>query len=396
MAEKLRPDSLAFIALLAFLAAFGPLSVDLYLPSLPSVGPALGATEAQVQLTISLYLVGYAIGQVVYGPISDRFGRKPVLVSAFLIYCVASIACLVSQRIEWLVAARIAQALGASGAMIITRAIVRDLHEGVRAGQQLSLMGSMMAVMPLLAPLIGGVLWKVLGWRSGFAFQFAVGALAALLATRYLAESRAPTIAPLRVILANYRIVLSHPAFLANLVIGALAYAGLFAWIVGSPFVLQGLLKLTPVEFSLFYALANVGFMLGGAAATRVVTRWGLDRTAGAGALVLALAGAVMIASVAIDTALPVTLTLATALYLFGLGIALPQTIAAALTPFPQQAGTASSLIGFAQQCSGAIMGVIVGSTLSTTAWPMALGLAATSYAALLLWIVTRRVRVKR
>src|SRR3954468_16953333 len=154
MAEKLRPDSLAFIALLAFLAAFGPLSVDLYLPSLPSVGPALGATEAQVQLTISLYLVGYAIGQVVYGPISDRFGRKPVLVSAFLIYCVASIACLVSQRIEWLVAARIAQALGASGAMIITRAIVRDLHEGVRAGQQLSLMGSMMAVMPLLAPLI--------------------------------------------------------------------------------------------------------------------------------------------------------------------------------------------------------------------------------------------------
>src|SRR5438046_1681608 len=154
MAEKLRPDSLAFIALLAFLAAFGPLSVDLYLPSLPSVGPALGATEAQVQLTISLYLVGYAIGQAVYGPLSD----------------------------------------------------------------------------PLVA----------------------------LLATRYLAESRAPTIAPLRVILANYRIVLSHPAFLANLVIGALAYAGLFAWIVGSPFVLQGLLKLTPVEFSLFYALANV------------------------------------------------------------------------------------------------------------------------------------------
>ncbi len=390
-----RPDTLAHTALLAFLISFGPLSVDLYLPSMPEIGRALAATPGAVQLTISLYLVGFAIGQIVYGPVSDRVGRRPILIVAFLLYCAATVVCAVAPTIEVLIAARMAQALGVSGSLVVVRAVVRDLYEGARAGQQLSMMGMMMGFMPIIAPLVGGVLLTWFGWRAGFLFQFAVGALAAFLVWRFIPETYSPKKVAIRAVLANYRLIAASPVFLANLAIGALAYSGLFAWIAGSSFVMQGIAGLSPMQYAVSYAVSCVGFMVGGAIATRLVLRLGLDRTAGIGAASLALAGLGMTAGTAAGAMLPITLTLSMDFYLCGLGLLLPQTVAAAMMPFPKQAGTASSLIGFAQQCAGAIMGTLIGSTLGATAWPMTIGVAIAGTGALVLWVVTRGLRTR-
>jgi MFS transporter, DHA1 family, multidrug resistance protein len=315
----LRPDTLALTALLAFLTSFGPLSVDLYLPSMPAIAAALAAPPAHVQLTISLYLVGFAIGQVVHGPISDRIGRKPIIVLSFVLYCVATLICLVSTSITVLIAGRFLQALGVSGSIVAVRAVVRDLYEGVRAGRQLSSMGMLMGFAPIIAPLTGGVLQTAFGWRAGFVFLIAAGALAGYLAWRFLPETHHVRSAPsLAGLLSNYRRVATHRVFLANLAVGAVAYGGLFAWIAGSPFVLQFVFGFSPLSYAIAYAGSCLGFVAGSTLATRLVMRLGLDRTAGlgAGSCAIAAAGMVLGATGCFTEAL---LIAAAAFYLLGL-----------------------------------------------------------------------------
>ena len=174
----LRPGSFALTLLLAMLIGLGPLSVDMYLASLPEIARLLNAPAAQVQLTISVYLIGLACAQVVFGPLSDRHGRRPVLLSALGAYLLASLACALATSIEALIAARFLQALGGSGAMVLARATVRDMYEGVRVARELSRMAAIMAIAPLLAPLAGGVLQTLFGWRSNFVALFLFAATA--------------------------------------------------------------------------------------------------------------------------------------------------------------------------------------------------------------------------
>ena len=180
----LRPGTFALTALLAGVSAIGPLTTDMYLPSLPDIARLLGASTAQVQLTISSYLIGFAVGQIVYGPVSDRHGRKPVLLGAVALYCAASLACALSTSIAMLIAARFAQALGGCGGVVLARAVVRDLYSGHRAGRELSVIGAVMALAPVLAPVAGGALQTGFGWRSVFFALVAVAvAGAAVIAT---------------------------------------------------------------------------------------------------------------------------------------------------------------------------------------------------------------------
>ena len=150
----LRPGTFALTLLLSLLTGLGPLSMDMYLPSLPAIGEALHASTAQVQLTISSYLLGFAVGQIIYGPISDRFGRRPVILVALIVYGIGSVFCAVTQSIETLTTVRFVQALGGAGAIVLARAVVRDIYSGVRAGRELSLMGSITAFAPIVAPAI--------------------------------------------------------------------------------------------------------------------------------------------------------------------------------------------------------------------------------------------------
>src|ERR1700749_4735627 len=209
----LKPGTFALTLLLSLLTALGPLSMDMYLPSLPAIGEALGAPIAQVQLTISSYLIVFAVGQMIYGPISDRYGRRPIILIALVVNCIAAVICALTQSIGALTAARFVQALGGAGCIVLARAAVRDLYSGVRAWRELSLMGSITAFAPIVAPAIGGALQMAYGWRASFILLviFALGAGAA--AARLLPETlKTPTPGPfsLRAMAALYRSVLAH------------------------------------------------------------------------------------------------------------------------------------------------------------------------------------------
>jgi MFS transporter, DHA1 family, multidrug resistance protein len=394
----LRPDTFALTALLALVTALGPVSTDMYLPSMPEISRVLNAPIASVQLTLSCYLAAYALGQIGYGPVSDRYGRRPILLFALTLFCIANLGCALAPNIESLIAARTFQALGGSGAIVVVRAIVRDLYAGARAGRELSLMGAIMALAPIFAPLIGGVLQTAFGWRANFVVTFCVGMAATALVWRWLPETLVrPSAEPLTLAgaLRVYRGFLRNRAFVAHLAIVACAFAGLFAWISGSAFVLQDIYGLSPLGFSLAFVVGSLGFMLGTLIATQIVMRLGLDRTLGWGTSALAAGGIALAASVALGTTSVAAIVLPMSLYLCGLGLTMPQAMAGALTPFASRAGAASSLIGFTQQTSAAILGAVVGHTLAHNAWPMAAPVAAMGCLALLMWMASRRVRAE-
>ena len=255
--------SLALTLLLAMLTGLGPLSVDMYLASLPSIGRLLDAPTSQVQLTISAYLVGFACAQVFYGPLSDRHGRRPVLIAALGIYLLATLACALAFSIETLIAARFVQALGGSGASVLARAVVRDMYEGTRIGRELARMAAIMALAPLVAPLIGGVLQTAFGWRSNFVLLFLLrrGGLdhGVVPAAGNAAPARAGAGVGRPRPCASYRRFLADTSFVIHLGIATCCLCGLFAWISSAAFVLQDIYGLSPLAFGLAFAVAVVG-----------------------------------------------------------------------------------------------------------------------------------------
>ena len=394
----LRPGTFALTALLAGLSAVGPLTTDMYLPSLPDIARLLGASSAQVQLTVSAYLIGFAAGQIIYGPVSDRHGRKPVLIGAIALYCAASLACALSTSIEMLIVARAFQALGGSGGIVLTRAIVRDIYSGAHAGRELSVIGSVMALAPVLAPILGGLIQTAFGWRVTFLALVGAGFAGAAVVWALLPETlnnRAAEPVSLPSMLRSYRIVGRNPAYLAYLSITSASYAGLFAWISGSAFVLQDLYGLAPFDFGVAFALGSVGYMIGSAIAARLVIRLGQDGVLGLGGCACAAGGLAMVAAVASGLTSSISLVLPMAVYLAGLGMVLPQGIAGAMTPFPERAGAASSLFGFLQQTAAAVCGAAVGWFLGQSAWPLALGVATMGFATFGLWLATRGLRAR-
>jgi DHA1 family bicyclomycin/chloramphenicol resistance-like MFS transporter len=390
----LRPDTLALTALLALLTAIGPLSVDLYLPSLPAISAALVASPAAVGLTISFYLIGFAAGQIAYGPLSDRHGRKPVMFAAMLIYCVATLVCALAPSIEALIAARAIQAFGSSGAIVLSRAVVRDLYDGPRAGRELSLMAMIMGLAPIVAPVIGSGLQAAFGWRSCFFFLVLAG-IAAAAAVRWLLPEtlRKRPNAPAQSLIASVGVVFRNRGALAHVGIIAAGYGGLFAFISGSPFVLQSVYALTPFGYGLAFAIASIGYIAGSWLAAKLVTRLGLDRTIGWGVVALAAGGLAMVLATALAPRAISGFVAPMTVYLFGLGLAMPQALAGALQPFPERAGAASSVIGAVQQTVAASTGALVAHALGETAWPLVIGIAIPGCASLAIWAGTRGVR---
>jgi DHA1 family bicyclomycin/chloramphenicol resistance-like MFS transporter len=392
----LQPGSFGLTLLLSMLTGLGPLSVDMYLASLPAIGRLLGASTAQVQLTISFYLVGFACAQVLYGPLSDRHGRRPVLLAALGLYLLATLGCALSPSIEALITARFAQALGGSGAIVLARAVVRDMFEGARVGRELSRMAAIMALAPLVAPLIGGVLQTTLGWRSNFASLFLFGAAAWLMVWFLLPETlrqRAPEPVSLASTLRSYRTFLGNAGFVVHLGIATCCLCGLFAWISTAAFVLQDIYGLSALAFGLAFALGSSGYLLGTSIAARFISRWGGGRTMGLGTVGMALGGVTMLAVPALASYGAPGIVVTIAIYMIGMGMALPQSQAGALLPFPYRAGAASSLLGFITQTLSAVLGAVLGHALGTTAWPLAIAMAAAGGLSLLFWFLSREIR---
>jgi MFS transporter, DHA1 family, multidrug resistance protein len=394
----LQPGTFGLTLLLAMLTALGPLSMDMYLPSLPDIAHVLSAPVARTQLTISSYLIGFAAGQMIYGPLSDRYGRRPVLLAAVALYFASTLACAAAQSVDVLIAARALQGISGSGAIVLARAIVRDVYSGVQAARELSLMGSISATAPIVAPMIGGVLQAAFGWRANFICMSAGGLIALLVAARLLPETlpaanRAGSLSFFSM-MRGYGAVARHRGFLIYLGIITTTYAGLFAWVSGASVVLQGVYGLSAVTFGFTFALGAAGYMLGAMIATRLVVRLGLERTIGVGVVVIAAGGIALVLAVA--TGIPgLWLVAAMALYLAGVGLAMPQAMAGALTPFPDRAGTAASLIGLVQQALAAIIAAVIGGFLVRSAWPVTGVVVAMSSLTFVLWVSTRGMRAR-
>lgn len=393
-----RPESLRIAVLLTAVVAFGPISTDLYLPSLPGIARHFGTDAAAVQATLSMFLLGFAGGQIIYGPLSDRYGRRPMLVSGVAVYLAATMACAIAESIEALIGARFFQALGACSGVVLVRAIVRDIYAPERAGSVLAYMGSAMAVAPMIGPVIGGQLEINFGWRANFVFLLAFSAAILLAVVGVLDETNKrldPTALAPRRMLANFREMLSSRRYLGCMAAASFCYSGLFAFISASSFVLIDVVGLMPDAFGLSFAIMVVGYMLGAISAGRLIQRMGLDRTMLTGGI-LAGAGGPAMALLAIHATEDITATAVVVPMMFyaaGVGLVMPSTTAAAIGPYPEKAGAASSLLGFIQMCVAAAVGATVAHILDGTARPMAIAIAACGLLTLGTILLMRRRR---
>lgn len=379
-----RPDSLPVTLLLAMLVALGPISTDLYLPSLPSMTRALNADVAEVQLTLSLFLVGLALSLLVYGPLSDRFGRRPVLLVGLALYVAASIASMLAPTIELLIAFRFLQALGACVGPVLCRAVVRDVHGKEGAARVLSYLAAAMAVAPLLGPVLGGYLQVWFGWRANFAALTIYGALGLAGAAALLPETnRDPDPAATRpaAILATYRMLAGEPRYLGYVLSAAFAYSGIFSFISGSSFVLVDMIGLSPDAYGYGFAAIVAGYIAGATAAgklARIVTAHRMIASGGA----VAIAGGLLLVLLALmGQATVAAIVGPTMIFMFGAGLIMANSMAGAIGPYPRAAGAASALLGFAQMSIAALVGIAIGQAADGTQMPMVLALAGSAIA---------------
>ena len=393
---KLRPDTLAMTAVLAMLTALGPLSTDFYLPSLPEIARVMQTDVAGAQATLSSFLFGFAAGQIFWGPLSDRLGRKPILLAGIGLFSLATLACAFAPSIEGLTLARALQALGASGPIVLGRAMVRDLYDGPRAGRELARMGMFMGLVPAIAPVIGGVLHTAFGWRSTFLASLAFGLVLAIVIVTVMPETlrvRSPQPLSPTAIFKGFGVLLRNRAFRVYVALTALAYAGLFAFISGSSFVLIGIYGLSPVAYGFSFGFGVLGFILGTIIAQRLVGQRGMDRVIGMGVACLAGGGLVMLVCVLTGLGGAAGVVVPMALYACGVGLTMPQAQASAMMPFPDRAGAASSFNGLCQMLLSACVGLLVGHLLKSGALPLPLVMSVLGVAALVLFRATRAIR---
>jgi len=372
------------ILVLGIAIAIGPMSIDMYLPSLPSLAQALGASQGQAQYTLSAYFIGLVLGQLVYGPMIDRYGRTKPLYAGLALYVVASVGCALAWRIEALMGFRVLQAIGGGSAMVVTRAVVRDLFDPQTGARVFSLLMLVMGLAPILAPLAGGWILLGFGWRAIFG-ALALFGLACLLAVwRALPETGRPQRGA---VAGGYVTVLRNRQFLANALGGGIAQAGMFAYIAGSPFVFIELYGVPAQHFGWLFGANALGLIL-----TSQLNHWMLNRFP----LQTVLRGALATQAVMALLLLAVVLVGRGGLYallppLFGcisaLGLIYPNASALAMAPFARQAGTAAAALGMVQYGAAALAGAVVGVWHDGTALPMAGMIAGCCVSA---WLVQR------
>ena len=380
------PSQLFLVVLIGALSAAVALVIDSTLPALPTIAQSLGADAARGQLVLTGLFIGVAGGQMLWGPLSDRFGRRPALIAGLALALGAGLACAAATDIAVLGMLRFAQGLGASSAPVLARAVVRDLYSHEQAARMLSRSTVVFAMIPIAAPLVGSSLLAWLGWPAIFVMHALFAALFMVAVVTRLAETapRARTTVQAVGLARACADLLSQRAFLAPMLVQLFAILGVMAWVTNSAFVLIRGFGVAPSAYGLMFALVMLGQISGAYANSRLVARFGIHAmlrfgtrlAAGAGLAALGLA----IAGVAHWPALVLPQTL----YMFAFGLIMPNATAAALTPFPQTAGTASSLMGTLQFGAGAALGVGLGALYDGTAIPLTAVLAGGSLAAAL------------
>lgn len=391
---KAGPAPLWLLALITFSGTF---AMHVFVPALPLAARDLGASAGSLQLTISFYILGLSFGQLFYGPISDRYGRRPVLMVGLVIYTFASLAAALAPGPQALIATRLLQALGGCAGLVLGRAIVRDGSATTDAMRRLATMNLVVVLGPGIAPLVGTLVSEALGWRAIFYGLVAMGAANLLLTWRVLPETAGPQPGRgLGAVLHGYGRLVRTPVFLCYALGGSLATTPMYAFISAGPFIFGDELHRPPHEIAFYLAFVVTGFWFGNLCASRLAGRLRLGRLMTGGSTV-GLGGALLLLFCALTGHLSVAAALAGAfLFTFGAGLTSAAALAEALSVDPHLAGSASGFYGFIQMLVGALAAALagVGSQASLAAGVVLTGSALVAQLCFALALRARRLAV--
>ena len=387
-------NSFFLIVILGLLSAIGPLSIDMYLPGFPAIAASLKTTVAEVTLSLSSFFIGISVGQFIYGPLLDRYGRKKPLYAGISLYLIASGCCIFVHSVNALIVLRFFQAIGACAGLVASRAMVRDLFAVSESAKVFSLLMLVVGVSPIIAPTLGGSIAATLGWKYIFAVLTAVAAFILIAVHFTLPESRKPdesiSLQP-GPIVSGFLAVLREPQFYTYAFTGAIATAGLYAYIAGSPYVFMELFHVTERQYGWIFAIIALG-LIGSSQLNSVLLRTYKSEQIIRIALILQVTTAIILLLGTVFRQLELFSTIFFIfLFLCCQGCVFPNSSALSLAPFSRNAGTASALLGGIQMCSGALTSATVGWLSNQTAVPMAGVMAGCAVTALCILLLGRR-----
>lgn len=386
------------ILILGALSAFGPLAIDFYLPAFPAMAAAFGTDEKHVQLTLASYFLGLSIGQLAYGPVADRFGRRIPLLVGVGLFTVASLVCAFAPSLDWLIGARFVQALGGCAGMVISRAVVSDKCDAVGSAKVFSQLMLVMGLAPILAPMLGGLLVNLHGWQSIFVVLTAFSALSALAVALGLPESlpanqpRPPLSGSLR----QYGRLFSDRIFLGHALTGGIAIAGMFAYIAGSPFVFIKLYGVPPEHFGWLFGTNAAGFILVAQVNARLLSKRGPAFLLARAVWLYLAAGLTLLVVSSLHTEQLWPLLVPLFICIASLGCIIPNASACAMAGQGARAGSASALLGCLQFSVAAGAAALVGVLHDGTAVPMAIVISLCGVLVVSMAMLTRRLQIAR
>ncbi len=365
-----RPSLLILIAV----SAIGPLALNLFVPSMPGLQAAFGIPYATAQLTLTLYLIGLAVAQLLYGPISDRWGRRPTLIAGLALFVVGSLGSALAPSIELLIAARLVQAVGGASGIVLARAIVRDLYGRDRAASVIGYITMAWVLAPMVAPALGGLLDQAFGWRAGFWLLAAAGAVVVLACQVFLHETHHGSgdaggagggagggARGWRGLLEGYAWLLKRPRFNGYALSTGFTSSVFFSFLAGAPFLMVEVLGRSPVEYGLWFIVSSFGYMAGNGLAGRYSVALGVERMIGLGTLLALIGAGAALGLYLAGQLAPWALFVPMTLIALGNGLSIPNGIAGAVSINPRLAGTAAGLAGFLQLGLGAATSQSVG-----------------------------------
>lgn len=383
--ESSDPTASVILFVIGFMA-MQPIATDVYLASLPAIGEAFAAGASGAQLTLSMFFAGFALSQLIVGPLADRFGRRPIAIAGCTLYVGASLAGAFAPSLAVLLAARLVQAIGTCCVVICARAIVRDCHGPEQAAQVMSRALAWMALAPITGPLLGGLLEETFGWRANLIAIAAAGAVMLWFALRNLAETnrhRNPQATAPRELASTYALIIRSRIFLTYTFFATGTFCALYSFISGSPFVAIRVLGIAPREFGLLFGGVVIGFIVGAALGRRGLPRWGIAGTIRRGAILQASGGVTLLILALLDVQTVWSLMGPMFIILLGHGLVQPSSQMGAIGPFPRQAGAAAALGGFLMYTVAVPLGLALGASFNDTMLPLAVAVATSTCATL-------------
>lgn len=392
-AERTDVRRRAPLLLLVALTAAAPFSLQIFIPALPAIQVAFGVTAGTAQLVLSLSILANAVATLAYGPLADRFGRRPVLLGGLLAFVLGSVVSTLAPTLAILVFGRIVQSVGAAGGMVLARAIVRDLYDRETAAQMIAYLIMAMVVAPMMAPAIGALLLDFVGWRAVFALVALFGLVLVVDTWLRLDETR-PADAPSGSFAQVFRgsgDLIREPQFLAYVLQSSFQICVFYSFLAGAPYFMIQVLERPATEYGIWFMIVSAGFMAGNFTAARITRRVGLDRMIVTGT-VFALMGS--LAALLLLTACswgPLNLFLPMVAIAFANGLTVPNAQAGAISVFPRLAGSASGLAGFSQMFAAAVVSQVVGMLQDGTPYAMAITMVLMATLSLLGFVLPRR-----